>query len=62
MIRINKGNLLKFRVWDEDKKVMHQADEVSRIHFQDGSPYCVTLWDGEMLLNFILYLDYTLEK
>lgn len=47
--------VVKYKVWDEDKKVMHQADEICRIHFKDeGLPYCVTLWDGEMLLHFIL--------
>ena len=48
--------MLKFRVWDKDKKVMHQANEICRIHLNDGIPYGVLLWDGEMLFNFVLHL------
>lgn len=48
--------MLKFRVWDKDKKVMHQADEICRIHLNDGLPYGVLLWDGEILFNFVLHL------
>ena len=60
MIRINKG--VKFKVWDEDEEVMHEAEEVCRIHFDNGAPYAVTLWEGDALFNFVLYLDYANEK
>jgi len=60
VIRINKG--VKFKVWDEDEKVMHEAKEVCRIHINDGAPFAVLLWEGDTLFNFVLYLDYANEK
>lgn len=50
----------KFKVWDEDKEQMHQANEICRIHFDcdNGKPYCVLLWSGEMILHHFVLLEY----
>lgn len=47
---------MKFKVWDKDKKIMHQGDKICRIHLDDGIPYAVLLWDGETLFHFVLHL------
>jgi len=52
---------IKFCVFDKEKKVMHQAEEICRIHIDKGVPYAVLLWNDEMLMKmsnrkgFILY-------
>jgi len=58
----------KFCVYDKEKKVMHEAEEICRIHINEkGIVYAVLLWNGEALMKtantkgFILYL-YKEEK
>lgn len=49
---------VKYKVWDKDEKVMHQPDEICRINFQDGVPYGILFWDGQIILRNFELLAY----
>ena len=46
-------NTLKFTVWDIDKK-KNAPEDICRIHFNQGIPYGITLWDDGGIFNFKL--------
>lgn len=51
---------IKFRAWDNERKIMRSSVELARLHFDESLPYCFYTWDDRMILgkNLVL-MQYT---
>jgi len=42
---------IKFRAWGTSGKSMIPAKSICRIHFSEGIPYCILMWNGNILIH-----------
>jgi len=44
-------NNLKYKVWDKGKKIMYQPGDICRVHFDNGIPYAVFMWNDNTIFG-----------
>ena len=50
---------IKFRAWDSNAKKLILPNDNCRIHFNEGLPYGILKWDGNILIHEDILMQYT---